>query len=94
MLKIVYNPTTTIAFKFINLQCNLGWSYVKLVIELMDVDELEHPWVERNRRICLEPGLVDLQKFMCIDRYHLKNSTLVRICSSVTGLNAIINFFQ
>ena len=30
--------------------------------------------------------LVDLQKFMFIDRYHLTTSTLARVCASLTGL--------
>ena len=35
MLEIVCDPTTTIALKFIDLQCNLVISYVKLVIEIL-----------------------------------------------------------
>ena len=42
MLEKVYNPTTAIALKFIDLQHNLITSYVKLVIEFVDVDGLEH----------------------------------------------------
>ena len=41
MLEMVYDPTTTIALKFINLQHNLIKSYMKLVIEFVGVDRLE-----------------------------------------------------
>ena len=54
MLEIVYNPTTTIALKFIILQHSLVLSFMKLVIRFMDVDGLEHPWAERNSRIYLD----------------------------------------
>ena len=48
MLEMVYNPTTTFAMKFFNLQHDLVISYMKLVIEFVDVDRLEHLWAERN----------------------------------------------
>ena len=38
----LYNPTTTFALKFFNLQHDLVISYMKLVIEFVDVDRLEH----------------------------------------------------
>ena len=41
MLEMVYDPTTTTALKFINLQHNLIISYMKLVIKLVGVDGLE-----------------------------------------------------
>ena len=34
----------------------------------------------------LTSGLMDLQKFMFSDRYHLKASVLARVCLSMTGL--------
>ena len=37
----------------------------------------------------LTPGLVDLQKFMFSDRYHLTASALVRVCPWMTGLNLL-----
>ena len=42
MLEIIYDPTTTIALKFIDLLHNLVISYVKLVIEFVGVDGLKH----------------------------------------------------
>ena len=54
MLDMVYNPTTAIALKFINLRQNLIISYMKLVIEFMSVDGLEHLWAERNSRTCFD----------------------------------------
>ena len=57
MLEIVYNPTTTIALKFINLQHNLVISYMKLVMEFVDVDGLEHLRAEPNSWICLASAL-------------------------------------
>ena len=63
MLEMVYNPTTTIVLKSIDLQHNLVISYMKLVIEFMDVDGLEHLWVEHNSWICVVArtcGLADL----------------------------------
>ena len=42
MMEMVYDPTTTIALKFIYLQHNLIISYLKMVIEFMIVDGLEH----------------------------------------------------
>ena len=40
------------------------------------------------------PGLVDLQKFMFSDRYHLTAPTLVRVCLSMTGLMLWITSFN
>ena len=80
MLEKVYNPTTTIALKFIDLQHNLITSYMKLVIEFVDIDGLEHLWVEHQAVSVLTPGLVDLQKFMFSNKYHLTVSALVRVC--------------
>ena len=42
MLKMVYNPTIIVALKFIDLQYNLVISYMKLLIEFVDVDGFEH----------------------------------------------------
>ena len=42
----------------------------------------------------LMPGLVDLQKFMFSDRYHLTAPTLVRVCLSMTGLMLWITSFN
>ena len=42
MLDMVYNPTTTIALKFIDLEHNLVISYIKLVIVFVNVGGLEH----------------------------------------------------
>ena len=80
MLEKVYNPTTAIALKFIDLQHNLITSYVKLVIEFVDVDGLEHLWAEHQAVSVLTPGLVDLQKFMFSNKYHLTVSALARVC--------------
>ena len=41
MLEMVYNPTTTIGLKFIDLQHNLVISYMELVVEFVDVDGLK-----------------------------------------------------
>ena len=60
---MIYDPTTTIMLKLINLQHNLIMSYMKLVIEFVSVNGLEHLWVERNSRICLDTrtcGLVEV----------------------------------
>ena len=54
MLEMVYDPTTTTVLKFINLQLNLIISYMKLVIEFVGVDGLEHLWGERNGQIYLD----------------------------------------
>ena len=54
MLGMVYDSTTTIALKLINLQHSLIMSFMKLVIEIGDVDGLEHLWAERNSGICLD----------------------------------------
>ena len=54
MLEMVYNQTTKIALKFINLQHNLIISFMKLVIELVGVDRLEHLLAERNSWISLD----------------------------------------
>ena len=93
MLKMVYNITTTTALKFIDLLHNLVISYVKLVIEFVGVNGLEHLWAERNSLSILTPGLVDLQKFMFTDRYHLTASALARLCLLMTSLYAINNVF-
>ena len=50
---MVYDPTTTTALEFINLQQNLIISYMKSVIEFVAVDGLEYLCVERNSWICL-----------------------------------------
>ena len=42
MLEMVYDLITSITLKFINLQHNLITSYMKLVIEFMSVNGLEH----------------------------------------------------
>ena len=42
MLEMVYDPTITIALKFINLLHNLVISYVKLVINFVGVSGFEH----------------------------------------------------
>ena len=54
MLEMVYNQTTATALKFINLQHSLIKSYMKLVIEFVGVDGIEHLWVEGNSRIYLD----------------------------------------
>ena len=53
---MVYDPTTTNTLKFINLQHNLIISYMKLVIEFMCVNGLEHLLAECSIRICLDAG--------------------------------------
>ena len=50
---MVYDPTTTTALEFINLQQNLIISYMKSVIEFVAVDGLEYLCAERNSWICL-----------------------------------------
>ena len=45
MLEMVYNPTITTALKVINLQLSLIISYVKLLIEFVSVDGLEHLFI-------------------------------------------------
>ena len=53
MLKMVYNLTITVALKFIDLQYNSVISYMKLLIEFVDVDGFEHLWAEGNSfRVC------------------------------------------
>ena len=42
MLEMVFNPTTNIALKFIDLQHNLVISNMKLAIEFVDANGLEH----------------------------------------------------
>ena len=54
MLEMSYNPTTSITLKFINLQHNLIKYYMIFVIEFVQVDGLEHLWVERNSKICFD----------------------------------------
>ena len=94
MLEMVYNQSTTIALKFINLQHNLIISYMKMVIEFMAVDGLEYLWAERSRGSLFTPGLVDLQKFILSDRYHLTASALGRVCPWMTGLTLWITSFN
>ena len=48
------DTTTTIALKFIYLRHNLFILHMKLVIEFVGVDGLEHLWAECNRQICLD----------------------------------------
>ena len=50
---MVYNPTNILLLKSIKLQHILIISYMKLVIESMGDDKLEHFWEERNRWVCL-----------------------------------------
>ena len=54
MLEMVFNPTTNIALKFIDLQHNLVISNMKLAIEFVDANGLEHLWAEHNSRIFLD----------------------------------------
>ena len=42
MLEMVYDPTSTIPLKFIDMLYNLVILHAKLVIEFVDVDRLEH----------------------------------------------------
>ena len=42
MLEMVYDPTNTTALKFVDVLHKLVISYVKLVIEFVGVDGLEH----------------------------------------------------
>ena len=62
MLEMVYDPTNTTALKFVDVLHKLVISYVKLVIEFVGVDGLEHLWAERNSRICLEDSACGLVK--------------------------------
>ena len=71
MLEMVYNPTAFITLKFINLQHNLIISYMKLVIEFVSGDDLNTSEQNVIGGSVLKAGLVDLQKFMFSDRYHL-----------------------
>ena len=50
MLEMVYDPTSTILLKFIDMLYNLVILHAKLVIEFVDVDRLEHLWAKRNNR--------------------------------------------
>ena len=50
MLEMVYDPTSTIPLKFIDMLYNLVILHAKLVIEFVDVDRLEHLWAKRNNR--------------------------------------------
>ena len=54
------DTTTTIALKFINLQHNLIILYMKLVVEFVRVDGLEHLWAECNSQICLDARACEL----------------------------------
>ena len=51
---------------------------------------------ERNVTVesVLTPGLVDLEKFMFSDRYHLTASTLTQFCPSMMGLMLWITSFD
>ena len=60
MLEMVYNPTTTIA-----LQHNLVISYMKLVMEFVDVNGIEHLGAECNSWICLDTYLLTC-KSLCL----------------------------
>ena len=95
MLEMVYNPTTTTALKFISLLHNLVISYVKLVIEFVGVNGFLNTseWNIAARSV-LMPGLVDLQKFMFLNKYHLTASVLVWVCPSMTGLMLWITSFN
>lgn len=53
MLEIVYDAITTTALIFINLLHNLVIPCVKMVVEFVGVNGLEHLWKERNSRIRL-----------------------------------------
>ena len=53
MLEMIYDPTTTNPLKFIDLLHNLGIPYVKLVIEFVGVNGLEHLQAEPNSGIRL-----------------------------------------
>ena len=70
MLEMVYDPTATVALKFISLKHNLIICYMKLVIEFVGVDGLNTSEWNVTAESVLTPGLVDLQKFMFSDRYH------------------------
>ena len=86
MLEMVYDPTTSITLKFISLQHNLIISYMKLIIEFVSAMDLNTSERNVTARSDLKAGLVDLQKFMFSDRYHLTASALTRVCPSITGL--------
>ena len=57
MLEMVYDQTTINAFKFIGLKHNLTISYMKLVIEFVGVDGVEH------LSSVVKTGLAELQNF-------------------------------
>ena len=57
----------------------------------MDLNSFEQ---NVTARFVLKPGLVDLQKFMSSDRYHLTASALARVCPSMTGLMLWITTFN
>ena len=88
MLEMVYDQTTINAFKFIGLKHNLTISYMKLVIEFLAVDGVEH------LSSIVKTGLVDLQNFMFSDRYHLTISALARVCPSMTSFMLWITSFN
>ena len=54
MVEMVYDPTTTIVLKCIDLLHDLVKSYVKLAIEFVGANGFEHLWVECNHWICLD----------------------------------------
>ena len=91
---MVYDPTTSITLKFINLQHNLIISYMKLIIEFVSAMDLNTSERNVTARSDLKAGLVDLQKFMFSDRYHLTASALTRVCPSITGLMLWIASFN
>ena len=67
---------------------------MELVIEC--VEHLDLNTSERNVTAgsVLTPGLVDLQKFMFSDRYHLTASALTRVCPSRMSLMLWIASFN
>ena len=85
---MVYDQTTTIGSKFIDLSHNLVISYVKLVIDFVDSEQ------NVTARSVLIPGLMDLQKFIFNDRYHLRASALAWVFPSMTSLMLWITYFN
>ena len=67
---------------------------MKLVIELLGVHGLEQLYVERNRRICLDPRACGLAEFIFSDRYYLTASALARVCPLMMGLMLWIASFN
>ena len=81
---VVYDPTTTIALKSINLHHNLIISYMKLNTSKQNI----------AAGSVLPAGLVVLQKLMFSDRYHVTASALTWVFSSMTGLMLWITTFN